>query len=223
MTAPGPRGFTFLEVMLATAITAVLAASLYAAMYVGFRARLSARAQTAAAREAAVTLDLIERELQSLLPPTGVLSGAFLGYAMGHGGWEADSLEFHALGSDPDAPRDDPLREGIRRVQIVLRQDVNPPTLVRRVDRNLLAPTREAVREEPLASGLKAFAVRYYNGYAWQSEWDSTLMQNRLPLAVEVTVELGDATLGGVGPYVMTRTIPLSAGRPVDPSTGGEP
>ena len=45
-------------------------------------------------------------------------------------------------------------------------------------------------------------------------------MRNRLPMAIQITIELGDESLGGLGPYTMTRIVPLSAGRPIDPSGG---
>lgn len=208
-------GFTLLELLLAGAITAAIALTLYSALQVGFRARRSAHAQTAAAREAAAVLDLVEGQLQSLLPPTGVLSGAFIGYALGTSGAEADSIQFYALNSEVDAAADDPLREGIHQVELVLRQDIGTPTLVRRVRRNLLATTAEEPAEETLSRRVTAFSARYYNGYSWQTEWDSAQMDNRLPMAVEVTVTVA-ADAERSTPYAMTRVVPISTGRPVD-------
>ncbi len=202
-----PSGFTLLELVVATAMVAIMALSLYAAMGVGFRARQSVREQTQAARQAAIVLDLVERELQSVMPPTGVLAGPMIAYANGTTGSEADTIEFYAVGADADTG-DDPLGEGIRRVQIVPSGD----TLVMRVERNLLSSVQTPVEDQLLARGVRAFGLRYYNGYGWQPEWDSTQLGNILPVAVEITIELNDP-VDTTRTYRSARLVPISTGR----------
>jgi type II secretion system protein J len=209
------HGFTLLELTLASVMAAVLALALYASMVVAFRARSSVLAQTEAVREAAIVLDLLERELQSVPPPTGVLAGPFVGYATGTSGAEADWVEFHALGMDT-LDTQSHLSEGMRRVRLELRPAGDAGVLVRAVQRNLLGQVATASDEEVMSRSVRSFALRYYNGYGWQDEWDSTQLANRLPMAVEVTIELNHPTPGDASrAYRATRIIPLSAGRPL--------
>jgi type II secretion system protein J len=213
------RGFTLLELSLAAAIVAMIGLTLYASMAIGFRARGSAYNQVRAMREAAIVLDVVQQDLQSIPPPGGTLSGTFIGYAMGTSGAEADSLEFHTIGRDADAP-ETPVGEGIRRIELLLRTDVDPPVLVRRVQRNLLAPTEEEPPEEILARGVRAFSVRYYDGYGWAEEWDSTLQDDALPQAVELTIELDQPRPNDPEKrYRVTQVIPLPCAPPLDTGT----
>lgn len=209
------HGFTLLEVLLATAISALIGVVLYSGMSIGFRARTTADNQTRAVQQAGVVLELIRQDLQSVVVPRGQLAGPFIGHAMGTSGSEADSLQFHTLGRDAD---DGPFSDGIRRVQFVLRTDVSPPVLVRRVERNLLSVNPRPATEEVLARDVQAFAVRYYNGFTWSQEWDSSVRDDRLPLAVEVTIELNlPSPADASRRYRVWQIIPLSVGIPADP------
>jgi type II secretion system protein J len=210
------HGFTLLELLVASSMVAILGLSLAAAMHVGFRGRTVAHNQLRAVREAAIAMDIVQQDLQSLLPPTGILAGPFFGYAMGTTGAEADSLEFHTIGRDL-GDDDSPLSDGIRRVQLVLRTDTTPRMLVRRVQRNLLASSVSEAVEEPLVRNVRAFSVRYYNGYGWLQEWDSTLRNNVLPLAMEVTLELDLPSPSNPDqPYRIRQIVPISTGRFVE-------
>jgi hypothetical protein len=41
---------------------------------------------------------------------------------------------------------------------------------------------------------VRSFNLRYYDGLTWQDSWDSTLLDNNIPVAVEVTLELDRST-----------------------------
>jgi hypothetical protein len=203
-------------------MVAMLGLTLYAAMAIGFRARGSAQHQVRAMREAAIAMDVAQQDLQSVVRATGVLRGPFVGYAMGTAGAAADSVEFHALGRDADAA-DNPLGDGVRRIELVLRTDVTPPVLVRRVTRNLLAPTEPEPDEEVLARGVRSFSVRYFDGYGWSEEWDSTLVENAIPQAVELTLELDlPHPMDAERPYKVTQVVPMPCAPPVDTTEDGE-
>lgn len=214
------RAFTLLELTIAVAMVAVLGLSLYSALAIAFRARDSARAQTAPVREASIALDVVQRELGSVVPADGLLNGPFIAYSGGSVDAPADTVEFHAFGSDPTAAPDDPLAEGVRRVQLLLRTDTDPPMLVRRVERNLLATVIDEPQEEILLTNVRGFDLRYFDGEVWLEEWDSTQMGGVLPFAVEVTLELNTPALhDSTRYYRITQVIPLScatAPLPVD-------
>lgn len=207
------RGFTLLELLVATGMMAMLALSLYLSLGIAFRARETARAQTLEPRLATSALDVLERDFQSLPPPTGILAGPFIGYGVGIPGQESDALVFHAL-SGPDANDSTPLAEGIRRIELRVRTDQSPPALVRLEQRNLLATAPPPPTAEVLIRGMKAFSLRYFDGTGWRDEWDSTLLGNMLPLAIEISIELPakeNATRG----YRVSRIVPVPTGRAV--------
>src|SRR5271154_2888190 len=97
------RGFTLLELVIAMAIVAIIAASLYAAMRVGFRAATSAQTAIEPSRTAALTMELVRTDLENALPPTGLLAGTFEGaQAQDNRGREDDDMVFY---STADAPQ----------------------------------------------------------------------------------------------------------------------
>ncbi len=217
------RGFSLLELLLAMAMAAMLALSLYTAMNVALRAKASANASLEPTRAAMIAMDLIQQDFQSVPPPgdstgnTVPLSGAFYGEHLPAAGGDNDSVEFHSIGADPiegdpiDAP---PLSEGIRRIHLQVRVDGAASVLVRRVTRNLLPASEPAVQEEILCRNVRSFGLRYYDGVAWQEDWDSTTLDDNLPLAVAITLELGEPNADAAVKKV-TRVIPLPCAKPI--------
>src|SRR3954471_11122903 len=75
-------GFTLLELILAMAITCMLAMTLYATLRTAFRAQASATGAVEALRVAQVAMQMVGKDLSNALPPTGILAGAFYGMPM---------------------------------------------------------------------------------------------------------------------------------------------
>lgn len=211
-------GFTLLELLIATTIAATLGLALYGSIGTAFRARKVIDRQITAMRETSIILDLIERDFQSLLRPNGTLSGPFLGYAMGTGGAEADSVQFYAI--DRDASREEPLSEGIKQIQLVLQNDNGGNLLIRKVQRNLLSTSAQTTVDETLSKKVTAFSVKYYDGSSWYEEWDSTMHDNTLPIAVQISITLKRSEdPAATDAYSMSRIIPLACGDNVNYST----
>jgi type II secretion system protein J len=213
------RAFSLIELTLAMAMVAMLALSLYTSMYVAKQARRSAMAAIEPARTAALAGDLIAQELQSVVRPSANatdLAQAFIASHIPSGASSADSVEFYAIGSD-DKPNDSPFYEGIRKVDLLLRTDVNPPVLVKQTTRNLLAAVQAQPEQEILCRNVRSFEMKYYDGTAWQDEWDSTTLNNTLPLAVSFTIviEPPGNTDPMATPITVTRVIPLPTAAPI--------
>lgn len=207
-------GFTLLELVTATSMVAMLTLALYGAMSTAFRARRTMASQTTAVRQAAIAMDLVAQDLQNVLPPTGTLAGPFVGTAMGNPGAEADSLVIYTLCRDTDPKSDDPFSEGMRQVEIALSGDTQSTTLVRRVVRNVLSQSAVAPQEEVIATDVRALAIRYFDGTTWQEQWDSTQLNNVLPVAVEMSIELNQPAGRDENSYYrITRLIPMSCGQ----------
>lgn len=216
-----PAAFTLFELLLALGMMAMLALTLSMAMSVGMKSRARAIAVVDNARSAAIATELLRQDLESVLPPTGILAGAFIGTRQGDAGGEADNLEFYTIGANPgDAAADSPLAEGIRRIELAVRTDVTPAELVRRTTVNLLAPAEREPAEEILCRGVRTFTLRYFDGALWQDQWDSTALGNVLPAAVEMTLELDTPEGKDARPYKIVRIIPLACATPAEGLSG---
>lgn len=217
------QGFTLLELVLAMGMMAMISLMLYSSFVTAFRARTSAAAQMRAPSQAAITLDLIEQEFQSAMAGNGALIGPFVGYALGTGAGQADSVSFYAVGRESVIEPNDPHAEGMRQVELALDSTMEKPSLVRRVRRNLLAPSLAEPDEEILAQNVTVFSVTYFDGESWHDKWDSTLPETPgLPVAVQITIELDEPAVRDASrKYRGVRIVPLAAGRSVLSQTGG--
>ena len=157
--ATSHRGFTLLELLLALAMAAMLALSLYTAMNVALRARTSAGASLEPTRAAMIAMELIQQDFQSVPPPGDSaadaipLRGPFYGEHLPAAGGDNDQVEFCSIGADTvegDPANASPLSEGIRRIHLQVQTDGNGSALVRRVTRNLRPSSEPQVEEEIL-------------------------------------------------------------------------
>ena len=73
--------------------------------------------------------------------------------------------------------------------------DRNAGLLVRTVDRNLLAPTREKPSEEALLPGIASMEVSFYDGDSWKDSWEVTEDDPTVPQAIRVRLQ----PAGGLG------------------------
>ena len=183
-------GFTLLEMLVAMAMTAVLAGSLYASLRIGFRAREHSENVLAPVRAAGTAFDIIGRDIQCTPAPRGILAGPFIGLDAKNTTSEgdADSLTFFTRPmSTADAA---PGIVGVGYV-LVATDDGSGQALVRNVTVNLLAPETPEPSEDILCRYVTSLNLRYLDGTTWLDAWDSTTHDNTLPLAVEVTIEIG--------------------------------
>jgi len=211
------RAFTLIEMLVALALTAVLAGSLYMSLHISLGARKRIRAAVVPVRSAATALDLVQRDLYSALPPTGILAGAFIGTddQAAVGGADGDSMEFYALA---DARGGD----GIRKIEfaLVLSEDATDNTLVRRVTENLLAPETPEPTEEILSRNVTSLNFRYFDGTVWTDTWDSGAVDNILPAVVEAIIALRPeaSDKGESETYKLTRVLMLPCAAAPDAS-----
>ncbi len=208
------RAFTLLELLVATAMTAVLAGSLYATLHTAFKARDTATATVGQMRKAELAVELIRADIESAVVPSGILAGAFLGEdGLDAAGRPADSLLLHCTadgGADTEGAGD------IRMVELACQPAAEGEgmTLLRRLTLNLLATRVEQPAEEVLCSGVRSFDLKYFDGMDWQDSWDSGARDNVLPLAVQTTLELlaEDGTSSDEGGYLVFRVFQIPCG-----------
>jgi hypothetical protein len=176
--------------------------------------------------------DLICKDLDSVVTPNPLLTTALqtgtldalplylAGEFSGTDNGDSDSVDFYAIGSDgtPGVLHS----EGMRHIWIGISSQGNSPALVRRVVRNLLAPTEQEPQEEILCPNVRSFSLRYYDGVETEpyDEWDSSSVDtpNLLPVAVEMVIVMNIPEVNlpneEPGTYRITRLIPLPCGQP---------
>jgi len=186
------KAFTMLELLVAMTLMVVIASCLYTALYTSFRAKRSALSAVEPTSLAINAIELIKQDTYGVLPPGGILAGAFLGTnSRGINGVNADSLEFYTthIYSENDHPVG-----GLGKIELVLEEDTNYDRenyrLVRRITTNLLSPRAIDPEEQVLCRNVKSLNLRYFDGDNWLDEWDSTADANSLPLAMEIDIQV---------------------------------
>lgn len=190
-------GFTLLELLVAMTMMSIIASSLYASLSIGFKAKESSESSIEEKRSARIVIDLLKREIVSALPPKGVLAGKFEGTDNRDSkGNDSDSLIFYSSVYNPE---DDEVACDIIRVELAVSipEDSDEKVLMRGVTTNLLSPKSLDPYENILCRGIKSLNLRYYDGYDWLDEWDSSGHDNSLPEAVEITIRLMGKPSGG--------------------------
>lgn len=186
-----PVGFTLLEVLIATAIVAVLSLALYTSLYTAHKAQQTARAAIAPVRAADHALDVMSASIEAALPATGILAGLFEGEDdITRDGLDGDVIRFYA-NQEPVEPLDETATASdVRQVEFLLTEsgDGASLTLVRGSTYNLLATTQPQPVDHVLCRNVRSLNFSYYDGTEWVDEWDSSTRENALPLAVQITL-----------------------------------
>jgi type II secretory pathway component PulJ len=193
-TSPRLHGaFTLMEVTLALATSAVVLAGIGGAFYSALRLR----DRTAMAIDESLplfrTLEVIKRDLKGALPPGGVMAGDFV-----YGPLPSDSALSQGNGlqfsTTTGILRDGEPWGDVQEITYQLRppaqrDDRGGQDLVRSVSRNLLSTMGVLGEDAVVLANVDRFEVECYDGYQWQTAWDTTLSQTNLPLAVRVRLQ----------------------------------
>jgi type II secretion system protein J len=185
--------FTLIEAILALAISAVVLAGIGGAFYSALRLRERTAAAVDESLPLCRALDVLKRDLNGTLPPGGVMTGNFINGAlqMGSGLSQGNGLQFSSTtGVIRDGEPWGDVQEIIYELRTTSqRGDRGGQDLVRNVSRNLLSTMGPEMRDEVLLSHVERFEVECYDGYQWQTAWDTTMNQTNLPVAVRVRLQ----------------------------------
>jgi general secretion pathway protein J len=158
-------GFTLVEIVLATALVAVIAAMVFGSLYLSTAAIDGAR--RAAAREQLLrsTLRIMSEELTTAV---AVPIGPLMGLNATQDGQPADTLAFNTLGQFRSG---DSVQES-EMVRIVYTREYD--RLLRIIRRNIYGVTDESLDQFELAKFVRGFNIRYFDvqANAWMDEWD---------------------------------------------------
>ena len=175
-------GFTLVEVLLAVSLVAMMAALVFGSLYVTMSAIDSARANSVNEQIVRSTLRVMTDELSvSVARPTG----PWMGINSQFDGRPADSVAFLTMGQfrGAESAKDSEL------VRIVYTREGD--RLLRFVRRNLYSLTDESVEQMELATNVKGFNIRYFDGKGnvWIDEWDGKARPG-IPKAILIELTL---------------------------------
>jgi general secretion pathway protein J len=160
------KGFTLIEILLAVSLIAMMATLVFGSLYVTMSAIETAQAKSADEQIVRRTLSLM---IDELAVSESRATGPWMGINDQRDGQPADSVAFLTMGQfrGADSAKDTEL------VRIVYTREGD--RLLRFSRRNLYGLTDESIEKVELATKVKGFNVRYYDGKSqlWLDEWDS--------------------------------------------------
>ena len=209
------RGFTLLELLVATVILGILLTALYGSFSRTLRGKVQAENRSALSRAARTTLLRIAQDLQGsfVLPSTsGTLH--LVSEDRSHGSLPQDTLTFFSFAYQP-------LSTGGREADqcwihyFIERhaQDSHSARLMRQVSpapnpgpADGFTPSEQAF---PLLERINGLRFRFFDGKQWVEEWGKSQLTATLPRAVEITLYLADS-LARVKEFSTVVDLPLA-------------
>jgi prepilin-type N-terminal cleavage/methylation domain-containing protein len=163
----GTAAFTLVEVMISSALMALILTSAYLCLGAGFSAQKMVEPRAEIIQNARVALGLVSADLRAACPLSK--TDDFIGMTRMVGEMEADNLDF---GTHNYSPRH--AREGDF-CQESLYLDKDPETgsfsLWRRRNPTLGLNALAGGSKEEIAQGVVGFRVEYYDGTDWYTTW----------------------------------------------------
>jgi len=187
------NGFTLIEVLLALTVSAIVLAAMGGVFYSAILLRKRTSAAVDSASRLQPALNLLRRDLQAALPPSGGLAGDFRCGAVLGGLGESLGLQF----STASAIIDDNSQWGNLQEVIYQLRDARQRTagggkdLVRLVNHNLLATMIEEPEEQWVLGNVQSLQFSCFDGTQWRDSWDTSLSDTNLPVAVRVQLLAG--------------------------------
>ena len=157
--------FTLVEVLLATALVAVIAAMVFGSLHLSTVAMDGARRSAAREQLLRSTLRIMSEEISTAVTTS---IGPMMGINATRDGQPADTLAFNTLGQFRGG---ESVQES-EMVRIVYTREDD--RLLRFIRRNIYGVTDESLDQFELANLVKGFNIRYFDSQAnaWLDEWD---------------------------------------------------
>ena len=190
------RGFTLIEVLIATAVFAVVLVSMHGVFYGALRLRNKTTAEVEKVMPLQHALAIIKRDLEGLVVPGGTLAGALQTSPT-----NTIAPRGRVMSGPPLCTATGPLYETLpwaelQKVTYYLAEPTNRTSglgldLHRAVTRNLLPVLVEGEPEDQwLLGGVERIEFWFHDGSDWRTTWDSTTETTPLPRGIRMDLEL---------------------------------
>ncbi len=194
------RGFTLLEILVATAIFGAVVSASYALLGSGQAVSSRAEARARVFQTARAAFRAVEADLRGAVMSGSAFDTGLVGTSGASNGVPADTLELVAVNSFPNRSPDPAALPGrkidlsrvIYRIEDGKTSPSIPMGLVRERQAMLTDRTVYANRDEnteEIAPDVVGLEFRYF-GDSWEESWDSTT-RRKLPKAIEVAIYIG--------------------------------
>jgi type II secretion system protein J len=206
------RGFTLLELLIATVVGAIVLLVINATYFGALRLHNATNERIDADLVLQRTLGLVRRDLSGLMLPNGILSGQFQDTPT-----NSLTQEFADARISPDLYTTSGEVDGwspFSEAQIVAyflapaTDGSNTKNLVRAVTRNLLPVQTPNTDEQTLITGVTDASFDFYDGTEWTDTWDSTVTST-LPMAIRFSLSLANRDSSQTVPQPIELVVPI--------------
>lgn len=185
-------GFTLLELLVASAIFALLVGALFSVFSGAIRLRERAFDNVERDIPATLAIQVIKRDLMGMTKPVSdgtMLSQPITGISSRGSNHANDYLEFCTTSASVRDNIDEPWGD-MQKIAYILKPSENRDApgmeLVREVTRNLLATTTPIPDDQPLLDGVDSLQIDYLSEQQWYDTWDSSANEEaELPIRPE--------------------------------------
>lgn len=186
------RGFTLIEIIAATAISAILVLSINTVLYNSFHLRDRAYESLERLSDRQYALNVMKDDLRNLAAPTDGLSKEIISETQAGMNQQGNRLILYSTTGKMNDTLPWPEVQRIEYSLQNLYQNASSkgPTLTRTVSRNVLSEFDTGVERIPLLQNVKSLRFLLYDGSAWTQAWDSNTQDPPIPEAISVQIEV---------------------------------
>ena len=187
-------GFTLIEILVASVAFAMIVLVIKVTLLSSLELRERGQSRMDKLNTHMRVMEVIEKDLRQCLLTETKFAQNFKGDTLNGGVLRTDQLEFYTLSGVTltNLPwgnlqkvryyLEQPMSEGRKELSEGL-------TLYREVTRDLNPSVQDIILPQAIANRVSSLAFQYYDGEFWQENWDSTVDESKLPVAVRVRVE----------------------------------
>ncbi|MBT3595090.1 MAG: hypothetical protein HN505_03880 [Verrucomicrobia bacterium] len=194
-------GFTLIEILVASVAFAMIVLVIKVTLLSSLELRERGQSRMDKLNTHMRVMEVIEKDLRQCLLTETTFAQDFKGDTLNGGVSRTDQLEFYTLSGVTltNLPWGN-----LQKVRYYLEQPMGEGreelseglTLYREVTRDLNPSVQNIILPQAIANRVSSLAFQYYDGEFWQENWDSTVDESKLPVAVRVRIEfLLDETL----------------------------
>ena len=187
-------GFTLLEILVASVAFAMIVLVIKVTLLESLELRERSQTRMDKLNSQMRVVEVMEKDLRQCLLTESIFASEFRGDTLGGGVSRTDQLEFYTLSGITITNQP---WGSLQKVRYYLEQPMNDGrtelsdglSLYREVTRDLNPSVPGVILPQAIANRVSSLSFQYYDGEYWQENWDSTVDETKLPVAVRVRIE----------------------------------